>query len=157
MSKLDTSVVAAIRGNVEMAVGNAVGSCIFNIGAVMGLTAAFAPGGVPVEQGVIAFDIPIMIAVAIALLPIAFTGLRIARWEAGLFVALYAAYVVYLLLDSARAGALEQYSTVMLFFVIPLTALTLMVLAVYELGVLRGRRQALDGSVDPPLASPDDG
>jgi len=86
-----------------------------------------------------------MIAVAIALLPVAFTGLRIARWEAGLFVVLYAAYVTYLLLDAARAGALEEYATVMQFFVIPLTAVTLMLLAVYELGVIRGRRQVLDG------------
>ena len=152
LPELATSVVAAIRGNAEIAVGNAVGSCIFNIGAVMGLTAVLAPGGVPVEQGAINFDIPIMIAVAIALLPVAFTGLRIARWEAGLFVVLYAAYVTYLLLDAARAGALEEYATVMQSFVIPLTAVTLMLLALYELGVIRGRRQVLDGDADPPLA-----
>jgi len=142
LPELATSVVAAVRGNVEMAVGNAVGSCIFNIGAVMGLAAAVAPGGVPVERAALTFDMPIMIAVALALLPIAFTGFKIARWEAGLFVAYYAAYVTYLLLNSAEHGALDEFNAVMLFFVIPITALTLVLLAVFELGVHRGRRQA---------------
>ncbi|KGM13132.1 calcium/sodium antiporter [Cellulomonas bogoriensis] len=140
LPELATSVIAAIRGDVEMAVGNAVGSCIFNIGAVMGLAAVITPGGVPVETSALNFDIPVMIAVALALLPVAFTGFTVARWEAGLFLALYTAYVAYLLLDSAGHEALPRYSTVMLVFVLPLTALTLVLLATYELGVHRGRR-----------------
>lgn len=150
LPELATSVVAAVRGNVEMAVGNAVGSCTFNIGVVMGLTAVIAPDGVPVARGALVFDLPIMIAVALALLPIAFTGFTIARWESALFVAYYAAYVVYLLMDSAGHDALDRYGTVMLLFVIPLTGLTLLLLASYELGVHRGRKQALTGDIDPP-------
>ena len=141
LPELATSVIAAVRGDVQMAVGNAVGSCIFNIGAVMGLTAVIAPEGVPIAASAVRFDLPVMVAVALALLPIAFTGLRIARWEAGLFVLLYAAYVTYLLMDSAEHAALPRYSTVMLAFVLPITALTLIVLATYELGMLRGRRE----------------
>lgn len=140
LPELATSVIAAIRGDVEMAVGNAVGSNIFNIGAVMGVAAVVSPDGVPVEPGAVRFDLPVMIAVALALLPIAFTGFQVARWEAGLFVAYYCAYVAYLLLDSAGHDALPEFSTVMLVFVIPITVLTLAVLVSYELGLRRGRQ-----------------
>ena len=115
----------------------------------MGLTALIAPDGVPVAASALHLDMPVMIAVAVALLPIAFTGMRIARWEAGLFVAFYAAYVTYLLLNSVGHSALPQFSSVMLIFVIPLTVLTLLLLTAYELGVVRGRRQALSGDLDP--------
>src|SRR5690606_28614189 len=97
LPELATSVIAALRGNVEMAVGNVVGSNIFNIGAVMGIAAVASPDGVPVAPGAVRFDLPVMIAVALALLPVAFTGFCVARWEAALFVAYYVAYVTYLL------------------------------------------------------------
>jgi cation:H+ antiporter len=142
LPELATSVVAALRGEAEMAVGNAVGSNIFNIGSVMGLTAIISPEGVPVAAAAVRFDLPVMIAVALALLPIAFTGCAIARWEAALFVVYYAAYVTYLLLDSTQHDVLPAFSTVMLVFVIPITALTLIVLATYEAGVRRGRHLA---------------
>jgi cation:H+ antiporter len=141
LPELATSVIAAVRGERELAVGNVVGSNIFNIGAVMGLVAAVSPGGVPVEPSAVNFDLPVMVAVAVALLPIAFTGYGIARWEGGLFVAYYGAYTLFLLLDATTHDALPAYSALMLTFVVPLTALTLMLLAVYELGVRRGRRQ----------------
>jgi len=143
LPELATSVIAAIRGDVQMAVGNVVGSNIFNIGAVMGISALISPDGVPVEAGALRFDLPVMIAVAAALLPIAFTGFIVKRWEAGLFVAYYAVYVVYLLLNSAGHEALDQFSTVMLLFVLPLTGLTIVLLTTYEIVLRRGRGQPL--------------
>ncbi|WP_250447954.1 calcium/sodium antiporter [Actinotalea sp. C106] len=147
LPELATSVIAAVRGDVEMAVGNAVGSCIFNIGAVMGMAAILSPGGVPIEPSAVRFDLPVLLAVALALLPIVFTGFRVERWEAGLFLVLYAAYVLYLLLDSAGHDALPAYSSVMLLFVLPITALTLVLLATYELGLRRGRESGSVGEV----------
>ena len=81
MPEVATSIVAAIRGERDIAVGNVVGSNIFNILAVLGLTALVAPDGVAVNQGMLDIDIPFMIAVAVACLPIFITGNRIARWE----------------------------------------------------------------------------
>jgi cation:H+ antiporter len=142
LPELATSVIAAVKGEREMAIGNVLGSNIFNIGAVMGFAASVVPGGVPVGSSAVRFDMPVMIAVAVALLPIVFTGFTIARWEGGLFVGYYAAYVAFLLLAAQEHDALEGYRTAMTFFVLPLTALTLIVLASYELGVIRERRRA---------------
>ncbi|MDP3893538.1 calcium/sodium antiporter [Nocardioides sp.] len=133
LPELATSVIAALRGEREMAIGNVVGSNIFNLTAVLGLTAAVAPGGVPVEAAALRFDVPVMVAVAVALLPVVFTGFTIARWEAGVFLAYYGAYVAYLLLAASDHAALSAFSGVMLGFVVPITALTLAVLVTYEL------------------------
>ena len=140
LPELATSVVAAIRGERDLAIGNIVGSNMFNIGAVLGMTSLITP--IDVAPGAVRFDLPIMLAVSLALLPIAFTGMAIKRWEGLLFTGFYAAYVVYVVLQAADHDALDPFSAAMLWFVIPITALWLIVLAIYELGVLRGRRQA---------------
>jgi cation:H+ antiporter len=121
-----TSVVATLRGERDLAVGNAVGSNIFNLLAILGATALVRPIGVPEE--VLVFDLPLMLAVAAACLPVFFTGGRIARWEGWVFVGYYVAYVVYLVLDATRHDALPTYTTMMLVFVLPLTVLTFAVL-----------------------------
>jgi len=79
LPEVATSVIASLRGERDIAVGNVVGSNIFNILAVLGLTAAVAPEGVTVPVAALRFDIPFMIAVSVACLPIFFTGYRIAR------------------------------------------------------------------------------
>jgi cation:H+ antiporter len=129
LPEVATSIIASIRGERDIAVGNVVGSNIFNILAVLGLTALVAPDGVAVQQAALRFDIPFMIAVAVACLPIFFTGYRIARWEGALFLAYYIAYTLYLILDATGHDALPAYSTVLIEFAAPLTAVTLAVLA----------------------------
>ncbi|MBB1030347.1 calcium/sodium antiporter [Dietzia sp. SLG310A2-38A2] len=140
LPELATSLVAAFRGERDLAIGNIVGSNMFNIGAVLGVTSLITP--IEVAAGAIRFDLPIMVAVALALLPIAFTGMAIKRWEGFLFAGFYAAYIAYVVLQASDHDALEPFSTAMLWFVIPFTALWLIVLATYELGVIRGRRHA---------------
>lgn len=155
LPEIATSVIAALRGEREMALGNVLGSNVFNIGAVMGTTAFLAPGGVPVDPAAVRFDLPVMVAVAVALLPVVFTGFTVARWEAALFLAYYVAYVSYLLLAAGEHEALPAFSTVMLAFVVPLTVLTLAVTASYELGVRRERLRA--GSAPPTAPGRTDG
>ncbi len=130
LPEVATSVVAAFKGEQDIAVGNAVGSNIANIVLVLGATTFFAPGGIPVAQSALQFDIPVMIAVAVACLPIFFTGYKLARWEGAVFLLYYIAYILYLALSSVDSGYAEQIETCMLFFVIPLTLLTFTVLFV---------------------------
>jgi cation:H+ antiporter len=125
MPELATSVVASIRGERDIAVGNVVGSNIFNILAVLGLSGIVSPDGVAVASSAIRVDIPVMIAVALACLPIFFTGRLIARWEGALFITMYAGYVLYLYLDATERGAVGPFAVVTLGFVLPLVGLTL--------------------------------
>lgn len=125
LPELATSVIAAIRGERDMAVGNAVGSNIFNILSVLGVTSIVADGGIAVPESVLTFDLPVMTAVAFACLPIFVSGHSIARWEGGVFFGYYVAYTVYLVLDSTGHDALTTYRVAMLYFVIPLTVLTI--------------------------------
>lgn len=127
LPEVATSVMAALRGEKDIAVGNVVGSNIFNILAVLGITGIVAPEGIPVPQPALAFDIPVMIAVAIACLPVFFHENRIDRWEGGVFFAYYIAYTAYLVMDAVEHDYLPYFSMVMLEFVIPLTALTFII------------------------------
>ena len=127
LPEVATSVMAALRGERDIAVGNVIGSCIFNILAVLGISASIAPGALLVPPSMPVFDLPVMVAVAC--LPIFFTGHLIARWEGGMFLAYYMAYTVYLIIDASGHDALTGFSTVMGGFVLPLTAVTLAVLA----------------------------
>ena len=127
-----TSVIASLRGERDLAVGNVVGSNIFNILAVLGLAGAVSPEGIPVTEAAINFDIPVMIAVALACLPIFFTGNAIARWEGILFSGYYVAYVAYLVLRSTEHDSLPIFSGVLLWFALPLTVVTLVVVALRE-------------------------
>lgn len=143
LPELATSVIAVRRGERDLAVGNVVGSNIFNIGVVLGLPALISPGGIPVSGAAVALDIPVMLAAAVALLPIAFTGFAVARWEGALFVALYVAYTGYVVLAATEHDALEGFTWTMAWFVLPLVALTLAVFTAYEIGLHRGRRDPL--------------
>jgi cation:H+ antiporter len=140
LPELATSLVAVRRGETDMAVGNIVGSNIFNIGMVLGLPAILFGDGIPVADAMIAIDLPLMLAAAVALLPIAFTGFKMARWEGTLFVLLYAAYTLYLVLASTNHDAAQGFTSVMLWFVLPLVVATLIAATSYEVGLIRGRK-----------------
>ncbi|MFC0135613.1 hypothetical protein CR105_17660 [Massilia eurypsychrophila] len=125
LPEVATSIIAALRGQRDIAVGNVVGSNVFNILGVLGLSSLVSPAGIAVAPSVLAFDLPVMIAVMLACLPIFFTGSLIARWEGAMFLGLYAAYMAYVLLAAQQHDALRPYSAVMATAVLPLVALTL--------------------------------
>ncbi len=130
LPEVATSVTAAIRGERDIAVGNVVGSNLFNILGVLGISAALAPDSLTVPASMLSFDLPVMVAVALACLPIFLTGNLIARWEGGLFFAYYVAYTAYLILSAGHHDALGPYSAVMGSFVLPITGMTLAVLTI---------------------------
>jgi cation:H+ antiporter len=130
MPEVATSVMATIRGERDIAIGNVVGSSIFNLLGALGLVGLVTSGGVPVDDATLAFDLPVMVAVALACVPIFFSGYTISRWEGGVFFGYYLAFTAYLVLRAQEHDALSTFSTVMMAFVVPLTVLTLVVTAV---------------------------
>jgi cation:H+ antiporter len=142
LPEMATSVLASLRGERDIAVGNVIGSNLFNLMAVLGLGSLLAPDGIPVSQGALTFDMPVMIAVAVATFPVFFTGYRISRWEGAVFVGYYVAYTAYLVLRATEHDALEAFGVAMAWFVIPMTVLTLLVVLVRE---MRARRAAATG------------
>jgi len=124
LPEVAASIVATLRGERDIAVGNVVGSNIFNLLAILGF-ASLAGGGLQVAPSLETFDLPVMTAVAVACLPIMARGHQLARWEGALFLAYYAAYTAYLVLAAKEHAALPRFSAVMLEFVVPLTIATL--------------------------------
>ncbi len=133
LPELATSVIATVRGEREIAVGNVVGSNIFNILAVLGLSALVSPAAIRVAPASLSFDIPFMVAVALACLPVFFSGAGIARWEGWVFLFYYVAYTAYLILASVQHSSLSAFSAVMGLFVAPITVLTISIVALRDL------------------------
>ncbi|MEZ4484779.1 MAG: hypothetical protein R2864_09320 [Syntrophotaleaceae bacterium] len=128
-----TSVIAAMRGERDIAVGNVVGSNLFNLMGVLGVASIIAPAGIEVSAAVSRFDLPVMIAVAFACLPIFFTGGVISRQEGALLLGYYVVYTLYLILAAAHHDLLPRFSAVMLYFVVPFTVGTILIIAAREI------------------------
>lgn len=127
MPEIATSLIAALRGQRDIAVGNVIGSNIFNLLAVLGAAGMVSTGGLSVPEAARNFDLWVMLAVAFACLPILLTGHEVARWEGAVFLGYYAAYTLYLVLAAQHHASLPAYSGVMLSYVMPLTVVTLAV------------------------------
>jgi cation:H+ antiporter len=128
LPEVAASVMAAVKGERDIAVGNVVGSNIFNILCVLGLSSIVSPADIPVSRAAMEFDMPVMIAVAVACLPVFFAGYRISRVNGACFLAFYAAYVVYLIFTATHHEALGTYQSALFYFVLPITAVTLLII-----------------------------
>ncbi len=136
LPELATSAVAAVRGERDIAVGNAVGSNIFNLLAVLGFSSLAAHDGLTVSPQVLAIHIPVMVAAALVCAPVFFTGGRISRGEGLLFLGYYAAYTAYLVMTATRNPLIAGYRVALLIAVL-LTAVILLVSVVRELRTLK--------------------
>ena len=136
LPEVATSVVAGLRGERDIAVGNVVGSNIYNILAVLGTAALIAPGGLPVAPGALNFDIPVMIAAAVACLPVFFATGIVTRWQGALFLGYWVVYTAYVILQAGQHDSLPAFNRIMTIFVLPLTAATLLLMTVRA---VRGR------------------
>jgi cation:H+ antiporter len=132
MPEIAASIMAAVRGERDMAVGNVIGSNIFNILGCLGLAGLVSGEGLTVAPAVLNFDLWVMVAVAVASLPVFIVGREIGRGKGILFLAYYAAYVAYLILGAQQHDALDEYSAIMISFVLPLTIVTLVAMLIRE-------------------------
>lgn len=132
LPELATSVLAAFRGQRDIAVGNIVGSNLFNILGILGVSGLVAAEPIKVSATALRFDIPVMTVVALACLPVFFTDRKIARWEGALFLGYYTAYLTLLVLHAMGSSSVRTFSLVMIAFVVPLTVITLTVSVVRD-------------------------
>lgn len=144
LPELATSIAASARREQDIAVGNVVGSNVFNLLIVLGFTALLSRDLV-VPRETLQLDLPVMLAAAVACLPVFFTGSRIGRWEGLLFLAYYAAYITFVALESLAPAIAPAFRDVMLSLVAPLTAITLGVIAWREWAARRRRANGVDG------------
>jgi cation:H+ antiporter len=144
LPEVATSIVAALKKERDIAVGNVVGSNIFNILAVIGLSGMFSPAGIPVSAAALRLDIPIMLAVAALTLPIFFTGNRISRLEGALLLVFWASYTTYLVFISIPFPAgTNILTTAVIWFILPVSLTAIL------FDVLRERRARLKDTPDP--------
>ena len=122
MPEAVTSIVASYRGQRDIAVGNVVGSNLFNLLCVLGLTAIVKP--IQVSPTAIEFDFPIMLMVALACFPIFLTGFKVQRWEGTMFVAYYALYTTVIVMVAKTPSLSERYQDFIWYGAVPLTVVT---------------------------------
>ena len=91
--ELVTTVMSTLRGERDVAIGNLIGSSVYNICVILGVTCLVPEAGIPVPRELIWVDIPIMATVALVCVPVFFSGRAVSRTEGGLFVVAYAGYL----------------------------------------------------------------
>lgn len=91
LPEMAVSVIAALRRHADVAVGNILGSNIFNLLGILGVSAILQP--LPIASRIQAFDQWVMLGSAVVLMLFLYTGLRLARWEGAILLASYAVYV----------------------------------------------------------------
>jgi len=124
MPEVATSVVATLRGQRDIAVGNVIGSNVFNLLGILGLS-ALVGRDIAISPAFENFDTPFMVAVALVCLPLLARRHEISRWQGAFFLATYVAYVSYLILAAKQHAGLAPFSAVMLEFVVPLVVVGL--------------------------------
>ncbi|MEG0247251.1 MAG: calcium/sodium antiporter [Pseudomonas sp.] len=126
LPELAAAMIAALRGEREIAVGTVIGSNLFNLLGVLSLTALITPEPLSISPNALAFDLPVMLGVAVLSLPVFYSGYRITRAEGLVFLCLYLAYglhVVAFTTGMPLAGRLER---LMLFYALPVLAVVLL-------------------------------
>ncbi|WP_028458020.1 calcium/sodium antiporter [Chloroflexus sp. Y-396-1] len=142
LPEIATSVIAGLRGERDIAVGNVVGSNVLNLLLVLGTTMVLSPQPIAVPEVTIALDLPVMVGAALICLPIFFTRRIVSRREGSLLLVYYLSYTLYLVLSATGSDELPVYNTIVGLILIPLTVVLLVVRALRWLGEER-RQQRL--------------
>lgn len=121
LPEVATSIATIRRGNTDMAVANVMGSNLYNIFLTLGLTLIIAPNVLDVSAAALALDIPFMVAVTIACIPIFIAGFDITKMDGSILLFYYTSYLTYLVLDALSSPFTNIMETGMIWMVIPLT------------------------------------
>jgi cation:H+ antiporter len=134
LPEIATTVVAAKRGEGDLAVGGVVGSNLFNLLGVLGLSALVSGSGLLVQEITVRVDLLVMAGSALICLPVFITGHRVSRFEGGLLISGYVGYTGYLILRGLEHPALQSYLGIVLSYGLPALVLTLVVSLQRDLG-----------------------
>lgn len=118
--ELAASITAAIKGDRDIAIGNAIGSNIMNLLVVIPACALISQETITINPQMIRFDIPLMIAVAVLCLPIFIDDFRVKRWEGIVFLASYGVYTIYLILLGMDHRWVDHFPEVPIFIALPI-------------------------------------
>lgn len=121
LPEVATSVASARKGNADIAVANVMGSNLYNVFLTMGLTLIIAPSFLDVSIQALEFDLPFMVAVSIACIPIFIAGFNLTRSDGIIFLFYYSSYLAYLVLDAYESPIIQMTEKVFLFGVLPAT------------------------------------
>lgn len=138
LPEVATSLVAALKGESDIAVGNAVGSNIYNLLGVLGIAGLASPAGIHVTAQVLRFDFLVVLFVAIITLPIFYVDSRISRLEGGILFSYYVFYTLYLILHAADSAALPAYNM----FFYSYAALTFLIILIGAVRFLHNRKRS---------------
>lgn len=116
-----TSIVATLKGQRDIAVGNVVGSNTFNILAVLGISGVVSGQGLVGNEQLVQQDFPIMLGVALLCLPLFFTGAILSRIEGALFFSLYLIYTIFLIGIATQSTWLSAFNGMFFYGVLPVT------------------------------------
>lgn len=128
MPEVATSIVAAYKGEGDIAAGNVVGSNIFNMLGVLGVAGIVAPQSIAIADYVLAFDLPVAIFAALITVPVFFVDNKVSRSDAVLYLTYFFAYNVYVVMRAVNNPAVNTFQTVMMIYV-PVTFLWLVFVA----------------------------
>ncbi len=95
--ELMTTIVSTVRGDREIAIGNLIGSSVFNLTLILGVPVLVANGSGPIDAHLLHIDLPIMVAVSLLCVPLFLTGKRLSRWEGAALVLGYIVYLTYVI------------------------------------------------------------
>jgi cation:H+ antiporter len=141
LPELATSAVAAFKGERDIAIGNVVGSCIFNICSVLGFSGIASLGALTVAPNMIEADIPLMIMVALVCLPFFRAGYTVTRTNGAVFLMAYVLYVTFLVLKETQHEALPMFSTLMFSVLLPAVIVGTVIVSVLALREEESSRQ----------------
>lgn len=99
MPEFVTTLISTIRGQRDIAIGNLIGSSVYNVMVILGAICLFPVDGIQVNAQLIRMDIPVMLGVALLCVPVFLSGRKVSRLEGMLFVSAYAAYLAYLIVQ----------------------------------------------------------
>jgi cation:H+ antiporter len=128
-----TSIVAALKGERDIAIGNVVGSNIFNVLCVLGISGVVSPTPLLAGAQMAQIDIPVMLGVAALCAPLFFTGAIVSRIEGALFLVLYGAYVWLLIAMALALDYLPSLQAGIFYGLLPAVALFVVVSLVVDL------------------------